>query len=478
MTLIAPYSAATPWTLGGVSPRITAAPSMIASTMLWYPVQRQRLPSRYSRTSRSDGLGLFLTRSRALMIIPGVQNPHCSAWLLRNASCIGCRVSPSATASIVNTERPSACIANSVHDLTASPSTCTTQAPHWLVSQPTCVPVRPSCSRNSCTKRVRPSTVAETGLPFTVRLTVFCIDTSLHRSQLPSRDGKTRPKFYSGPAWGQGVRGGSLTGDPTPGKEIENPADDCCQPGNPQDWRQSDVVGLCRLGARPAAVCLRLDGSHRRCRATVRRQFVTDRPLRRGFDVGCPRCCRLLRRDRGDEAREELVCHSARDRVDKARADLRKLDADMRLEGIAQNGLGALLVEIDLGAALGKPGSATAALTADRVALRRVEIGQDNLAAEGRLHRPDRGEHPGGELGVRHLLDRLATGNSLFEDLRIVEPLPYALAGSGDAMFARHLHRHYPFLRVASVALANGDCNRMGTVRNNLAFAAVLRVAG
>src|SRR5215472_1540512 len=29
------YSAATPWTLGGVSPRITAAPSMIASTMLW-----------------------------------------------------------------------------------------------------------------------------------------------------------------------------------------------------------------------------------------------------------------------------------------------------------------------------------------------------------------------------------------------------------------------------------------------------------
>ena len=29
------------------------------------------------------------------------------------------------------------------------PSTCTTQAPHWLVSQPTCVPVRPSFSRSS-----------------------------------------------------------------------------------------------------------------------------------------------------------------------------------------------------------------------------------------------------------------------------------------------------------------------------------------
>src|SRR5499427_6497554 len=264
------------------------------------------------------------------MTMPGVQKPHCSACLLRNASCIGCNVSPVATPSIVSTECPSAWTASNVQALTASPSTWTTQAPHWLVSQPTWVPVRPSCSRSNCTKRVRPSTVAETGLPFTVRLTVFCIDTSLHRSRLPSRDGKTQPKFYSGPAWGQGVRGGSLTGDPTPGKEIQNPADDCCQPGNPQDWRQSDVVSLCRLGARPAGAGLRLDGSHRRCRAAVRRR-------RRGFDLGCPRCCRLLRRDRGDEAREELVCHSARDRVDKARADLRKLAADMRLDGIVQN---------------------------------------------------------------------------------------------------------------------------------------------
>ena len=30
-------------------------------------------------------------------------------------------------------------------------------------------------SRRSCTNRVRPSTVADAGLPFTVRLTVVCI---------------------------------------------------------------------------------------------------------------------------------------------------------------------------------------------------------------------------------------------------------------------------------------------------------------
>ena len=32
---------------------------------------------------------------------------------------------------------PSACSASMVQDFTLSPSTCTTQAPHWLVSQPT-----------------------------------------------------------------------------------------------------------------------------------------------------------------------------------------------------------------------------------------------------------------------------------------------------------------------------------------------------
>src|ERR1051325_11057764 len=76
---------------------------------------------------------------------------------------------------MVRTLAPSACTASSVQDLIASPLTCTTQAPHWLVSQPTWVPVRPSCSRSSCTSSVRPSTVAEAGLPLTVRFTVVCI---------------------------------------------------------------------------------------------------------------------------------------------------------------------------------------------------------------------------------------------------------------------------------------------------------------
>src|SRR5437016_9758930 len=80
---------------------------------------------------------------------------------------------------MVTTSAPSASTASIVQLFTDFPSTMTTHAPHWLVAQPTCVPVKPRCSRSSCTNKVRPSTVADAGLPLTVRLTVFCMEPSL-----------------------------------------------------------------------------------------------------------------------------------------------------------------------------------------------------------------------------------------------------------------------------------------------------------
>ena len=73
---------------------------------------------------------------------------------------------------MVVTFEPEACPASMVQDFTALPSTCTTQAPHWLVSQPTWVPVRSRFSRRKWTSSVRSSTSTETALPFTVNLTV------------------------------------------------------------------------------------------------------------------------------------------------------------------------------------------------------------------------------------------------------------------------------------------------------------------
>jgi hypothetical protein len=59
--------------------------------------------------------------------------------------------------SMVVTEAPSACTARQVHDFTATPSRSTVHDPHWLVSQPTFVPVRPRKSRSQWTSSSRGS---------------------------------------------------------------------------------------------------------------------------------------------------------------------------------------------------------------------------------------------------------------------------------------------------------------------------------
>src|SRR5690348_18127081 len=68
--------------------------------------------------------------------------------------------------------QPEAWAASTVHDITERPSMWTTQAPHWVVSQPTWVPVRRRFSRRKVTSRVRSSTSAETSRPLTVILTL------------------------------------------------------------------------------------------------------------------------------------------------------------------------------------------------------------------------------------------------------------------------------------------------------------------
>src|SRR5262249_9060687 len=74
----------------------------------------------------------------------------------------------SASPSMVVTSAPSSCQAKMVQAFTALPFTCTTQAPHCEVSQPTWVPVRRRFSRRNCTSKVRASTSPVTALPFTV----------------------------------------------------------------------------------------------------------------------------------------------------------------------------------------------------------------------------------------------------------------------------------------------------------------------
>src|SRR5260221_1328737 len=72
---------------------------------------------------------------------------------------------------MVVTARPSAWTAKSEHDFTAAPSSRTVQAPHWLVSQPTWVPVSPSTSRRKWTSRTRDSISRDSSILLTGMLT-------------------------------------------------------------------------------------------------------------------------------------------------------------------------------------------------------------------------------------------------------------------------------------------------------------------
>ena len=69
---------------------------------------------------------------------------------------------------LVVTDAPSASTASMVQLFTDRPSTWIVQAPHWLVSQPICVPVSASDSRSQVDSSRSGSTSPATGFPFTV----------------------------------------------------------------------------------------------------------------------------------------------------------------------------------------------------------------------------------------------------------------------------------------------------------------------
>ena len=128
-------------------------------TMFSYPVHRQTWPDIASRTSSSVGSGLRSSSHRAVIIMPGVQKPHCSPWQAANPSWTGSSTPlPVASPSTVVTRRPSAMTASTVQDFTGVSSSHTTQAPQLDVSQPQCEPVSRSSSRRKWMSSSRGST--------------------------------------------------------------------------------------------------------------------------------------------------------------------------------------------------------------------------------------------------------------------------------------------------------------------------------
>jgi hypothetical protein len=130
-------------------------------------VHRQTWPDIASRTSVAVGSGLWSSSQRAVIIMPGVQNPHCSPCSAVNPCWTASRPLVLASPSTVVIRRPLVITASTVQDFTGVSSSHTTHAPQLEVSQPQCEPVRPSSSRRKWMSSSRGSTSRLYSVPLT-----------------------------------------------------------------------------------------------------------------------------------------------------------------------------------------------------------------------------------------------------------------------------------------------------------------------
>src|SRR5712675_2192290 len=347
----------------------------------------------------SSSLPLRFTMSTAVMIMPGVQKPHCRPWFSRNASCMGWSVSPFARLSMVRTSAPSAVSTSSVQDFTALPLTCTTQAPHCEVSQPTWVPVSRRFSRRNCTRRVRGSTSAVTGLPFTVSFTAGI--------ELLPRFGLKSLVF-------------ALAGDPGDAHGRNR--------GVFASFRrleQEQVLSPCPIGSRvPAGAAL-------------------------------PQSL-LAGRDRGGEFGEEIIRHFLGGARDEPLAELGELAADLGLDIVGEQRAAVLGLQRDDGAAFGEARDAALALAGNLVAVGRIEVGEMHLTFPLRLDGPDLGDRNRLEFGVGGLVELLATGDAGLQHLGVIELGPDRLARRIELNLSVHRHGHCVYSLFQGIHSAGG----------------------
>src|SRR4029453_18945749 len=101
--------------------------------------------------------------------------------------------------------------------------------------------------------------------------------------------------------------------------------------------------------------------------------------------------------------------------------------------------------------------------------VRRIEIGEPDLALPARLDRPDFDRGDGLEFAVGNFLELLAARDAALEPLGIVEHGPHHLAARGELDLPAHGHRHRPSPSFATIryraSAAQGECAFLITAR-------------
>src|SRR5262249_40100663 len=116
--------------------------------------------------------------------------------------------------------------------------------------------------------------------------------------------------------------------------------------------------------------------------------------------------------ERSRKVSEELLGKFAGAAVDEPAPELGDLATDLRVDVVIEPRCSALGIrQPHVGSALGEAGDAALALAGDAVAVRRIDVGEVDLAFETCAHRPDFHLDGGLKLRVGELLEALATGN-------------------------------------------------------------------
>src|SRR5262249_38991952 len=142
---------------------------------------------------------------------------------------------------------------------------------------------------------------------------------------------------------------------------------------------------------------------------------------------------------------EEVVGGLLRRAVDQTLAELGELAADLRLHVIGEKRAAVLAADRPLGAAFAKPRRTALPFAGNAIAVRRIKVGETDLALPARLDGADFDGGDGLEFAFRNFVELLAAWDAALEHLGIVELGPYHLAARGELNLPVHGHRHGRF---------------------------------
>ena len=202
---------------------------------------------------------------------------------------------------------------------------------------------------------------------------------------------------------------------------------------------------------------------------------------------------RARHRDAPRSSAKKSSATLAADAVDQPRPDLRELAADLRLRGVVDAGALPFGRQRNLCLAVGKARGAALPFEAQRVRIRRSDVGEIDAAVEFRGDGADARGHHDAEFAVRDPLDDLAAGDAGLERVGIVERLPGLLDACGDDAAAFHFHgltvpfashaalRHDGARGVARDRRANAPASclrlsRLCTGRNSSTYGSIARM--